>query len=499
MAASTYTPQLARPNLNVFGPGGAWDSSAAASPLNSLGYRMTILYVVLLVGRVPEITAAFLGTALYQIVVVTLMLLALSIITGSLFKAVSNRIGKMWLGFHLWIVLTLPFSGWKRGSLDSLTGLITLAPAIVFLGGFFIQSRDRLRRGLWAVAWAGVIGFAWILSTGTSGDDERFASVGTFGNANYVAIYLLIMTPLWAFIARNGRYRWFTRIAFGAIIIGALFATVRTGSRSGTLTLGLLFLMVFFSASIVDRFKLVVLGFAVSVAVLAWMPDTMKQRVGTIFGGRAMNDVALSAVGSTESRLALLEESIDATIKHPLVGVGIGVYSAVNAGEKHNTGEQVRWQVSHNMYTQVSSETGIPGFLLYMTALFLSIKEVWKIRRAARDRPELRELGMIASSVLASLLVFCFNGLFTSMASDFMAYVLAGLALATVLVSQEASRRTTEPAEISATPPIRSPRFFPAASPEARPAAALADPAPVDQASGEPWRRNPRKYPPKTR
>ena len=213
------------------------------------------------------------------------------------------------------------------------------------------------------------------------------------------------------------------------------------------------------------------------------------------------DDVTLGAIGSSEARYALLVESIETTINHPLLGVGIGVYSSVNAREKQSVGEHALWQVTHNMFTQLSAETGVPGFLLYMTALYLSIKAVWNVRKAARGRPELRELGMIASAILGSFIVFLFNGLFTSMAFEFTAYILAGLALATAIVYQDVLRRmeaSSPAAATSAVPPAGSSRFFPASVPVTQPVVvAPAVPAPLDQNSDAPWRRNPRKFPPK--
>ena len=476
------------------------NSSLAASPLTAIGYRLTLLYIVLLVGRVPEITTVYLGTSLFQILVVTAVLMALVIITGILVKVGSTRSGAMWIAFHLWIIFTLPFSGYRRGSVDSLTSVLIYLPAVFFLGGFLIQSVDNLRRGFWAMAWAAVIGLAWMQITGVADSEDRFSSTGTFSNANLVAIYLLTAVPFWAYIVMNDRYRWATRLFFGGVIVAALISALRTGSRSGFITIGLLTLLMFFSVNVANKAKILVLGTLAVVLALAWMPETLKSRLGTVFSGQRTDDVAAEAVGSADQRYALLVESIETTVKHPFLGVGLGVYSAVNAREKEGIGEKALWQVSHNMYTQVSSEVGIPGFILYMTAFFWTIKSSWKVRKAAKSNPGIRELGLMSNVLLCSCAVFCFNGCFTSMALDYTLYILIGFSIATWFVYEDVMRQQVRSSTSEApAAPVRSPRFFPAATASTVTGVVPAPSAPEPAVSNAdaPWRRNPRKYPPK--
>lgn len=499
MAASTFNPQRVQP-MSSPNPGFEQmsDSSLAASPLASVGFALTLLYIVLLVGRTPEITTAFIGSSFYQVLIVTLVLLSLSVITGLLVKVGSSRIGATWIAFHLWVAVTLPLSGYRRGSAESATFLLLYLPAVFFLGGFLIQSSDRLRKGVWAMAGAGAIGTAWALYTGISADDdERFSSFGSFSNPNILAIYLLTIIPFWGYIVRNERYRWATRLFFAALIGLGMVSVLRTGSRSGMLSLGVLFLIVFLSTNVAGKLKFTIIGALAVVAVMAWMPSTLKSRLGTVFSGEKKDFVAAGAVGSSESRYALLVESVETTFKHPIVGVGIGVYAEVNGKEKEGTGEKILWQVTHNMFTQVSAETGLPGFALYMLAMYFAIRSMWRVLKAARGRPELRELGMTASTLLVSLAMTFFNGLFTSMAFEFTIYVLLGFAVATLFVFEDVVRRRLDAgSQPSFSPVPRSSRFFPTSVPRLEPVTAPAANEGSVKNADAPWRRNPRKYPP---
>jgi O-Antigen ligase len=503
MAASTLNP-LARPGSAPVGlqQGRASDSALAASPLTSLGYRLTLLCVFLLVGRIPEITTALIGNSLYQVIIVILLLLPLAIITGTLVKVGSTRIGMFWTSFHMWVMLTLPLSGYRMGSLEFFSAIMRFLPITFFVGGFFIRNMETLRKGFWAMSWAGVVALAWIQRTGISEDEDRFVSVGTFGNSNLLAIYLLILIPFWGVIAANKRYRWVTRLFFTATIIFALMSILKTGSRSGMLTIGLLAILMFFGLSLANKFKFAVIGTVGVLVTLSTMSDTLKSRLSTVFVQKANDEVSTEAFASSDARYALLIESLETTLHHPFFGTGIGVYTSVAAQDKERKGEKALWLVTHNMYTQISAETGIPGFILYMTALILSVRETWRVRKRCKGDPDLQELGLLTTGLLYSYGAFCFNGCFTSMAMDFTFYSLVGFSIASSFVCQQildqraSARSSTE--QLPAERNTRSPRFFPvpatAKAPEKTPVAA---PEAVDVNADAPWRKNPRKYPPK--
>ena len=93
-----------------------------------------------------------------------------------------------------------------------------------------------------------------------------------------------------------------------------------------------------------------------------------------------------SDIASSEGRKALLIQSISMTFQHPLLGVGPGVFSYVSWDQRKNTsGSGGQLLVSHNTYTQVSSETGIPGFLLFVSGVYLCFKYTIRNYRRLRE------------------------------------------------------------------------------------------------------------------
>jgi hypothetical protein len=172
------------------------------------------------------------------------------------------------------------------------------------------------------------------------------------------------------------------------------------------------------------------------------MPSYVRERYLTIFSIDAPADNQLNTgaasdlgrlqgdVGSSEERKRLLIESINLTLEHPLVGVGPGnfqtaVYDEAKAkGIRHNV-----WMATHNSYTQMSSETGFPGFILLICLIGVSLKSLSMVLRGARPQSGKPDPAVyaVAKSLLLSLVVICVCVFFLAVAYDFTIYVWCGL------------------------------------------------------------------------
>lgn len=106
----------------------------------------------------------------------------------------------------------------------------------------------------------------------------------------------------------------------------------------------------------------------------------------------------------------LLIQSIQMTFEHPLFGVGPGVFASASWDErKKSVGAGGGLLVSHNTYTQISSETGIPGFILFVGTLLLCLKYAMSDFRAARAvDSDLAKSGFYMFSALSALSIGIF-------------------------------------------------------------------------------------------
>ena len=64
--------------------------------------------------------------------------------------------------------------------------------------------------------------------------------------------------------------------------------------------------------------------------------------------------------------LNLLKRSVSETISHPLFGVGPGQFPVRSWKRRKRKTTWFQWLGTHNSYTQVSSECGIPAFICYL-------------------------------------------------------------------------------------------------------------------------------------
>jgi O-antigen ligase len=85
------------------------------------------------------------------------------------------------------------------------------------------------------------------------------------------------------------------------------------------------------------------------------------------------------ALESSAARQRLLEDSIKCTLDHPLLGVGLEQFPNY---ERAAPGE-ARWKDSHNSYTQISSECGLPALLFYLAALIWTFRLLARIKQRA--------------------------------------------------------------------------------------------------------------------
>jgi hypothetical protein len=88
------------------------------------------------------------------------------------------------------------------------------------------------------------------------------------------------------------------------------------------------------------------------------------------------------------------------------------------------------WLQTHNSYTQVSSELGIPAFIVYMAMLFHCFQTLGAVRRKAAGVLEWQRVGRLAECVRLSLIGYCVTSMFTSIAYSYYLPILAALVVA---------------------------------------------------------------------
>jgi O-antigen ligase len=105
--------------------------------------------------------------------------------------------------------------------------------------------------------------------------------------------------------------------------------------------------------------------------------------------------------------------------------------SAQDLWSRESSGHKGGWQPTHNTFTQLSSEIGIPGLLLYCAAIVAAFRATAPPRPSGRwvSREE-QEMCEASFCLHLSLVAFCVSAWFASFAYQTQFLTLAGMSVA---------------------------------------------------------------------
>jgi O-antigen ligase len=355
-----------------------------------LGFALLLVDIFLTMSRALEILSLAFNIALpYVGVSIHLMTFLAAFVSGGVRRVASSRTGIFVLLFTSWMMICTPVSAWRTGSL--MTILNQWLPALTaFLACGAIVTLRQCHRITSAVGAGGVVIAIASFFLGKIKFLRFEFDAGTLGNANELTLLLLLTAPFLLvplYHKGAGRLTKLLSLCACAVVLAVSF---RAGSRGGLLALVAILFALFLTSSAMGKLKLGLAIVSLSLVCVATLPTYVLSRYMTIFtDAENMDDPNLKAeaYGSTHQRKELLRESLLTTLKHPLFGVGPGVFAAAQAREATEAGVWRPWAVSHNAYTQVSSEMGLVGLLLYIGAIVSTFRDVLWMRRNSKYEP----------------------------------------------------------------------------------------------------------------
>ena len=191
----------------------------------------------------------------------------------------------------------------------------------------------------------------------------------------------------------------------GIIRLGALSAVIvfpvvilMTQSRAVMIGLGLFILMMLAGQKRKARTLMVIAG--VAAIVIAISPSGVWKRMSGL--SHATNTEDLQAVdqeGSAAQRWAIWQAGAKVVRRYPVFGVGTGAYPEGNVSVAPLLGKRD----AHSTYVTLAGENGIPGLLLFLALVGVSLRHARRTRKRCqvllpRAAQQLRflELGLIA-------------------------------------------------------------------------------------------------------
>ena len=402
--------------------------------MHALGVWLTGLVILVIYSRLSERLAPALGFNPHLVLVVSAAAFVLMILTGGLGRSLLAKPGITLTLFTIWLMLVTPFSVWKGGSTYLLTDYWSKSYVLYLILAGLLVSAEHCRKVLYAIGAAGLIVVATGLLARTSGQ-RLDLGIGTFSNPNDLAFYLAFSLPGCVLLVLNSRPFSLLRAAAVATCGSICVLVFLTGSRMGLLMVLAAFLFLLVTSSLANKIGLLAVGTVLALIAIATTGSEIRQRYQTMFGDPVSEfdptgEVA-KAQGSTYARKNLLKASLVLTFKNPLLGVGPGMFN-VAASEDEYTAKvlSAAWRETHNTFTQVSSETGIPGFLIYMAIIQSVAAAVFRVWRQTRMRKGFELHSHLAYSLMLMLLIFLVGAMFGSSAYNYFLPTLAGLSAA---------------------------------------------------------------------
>ena len=313
---------------------------------------------------------------------------------------------RLLMALFVWECLTVPFAWYKGGAFGYVTAKCSKTVILAILIAMVVTSMQRLRKLMYvqAAAVAAMTFASVILYRG-----GRMGGVlgGVFDNPNDLAINIGMNWPLCLMFLLRTRNP-FKKLIWGVGMLFLIRGLMLTYSRTGFLALGVASIFCVYEFGVREKRRYLIAIAVVGVLMAAFFaPSGYGERVGSIFGK------PLDVGDSQDARRELLIESLKITAAHPLLGLGPGNFASYTQ----------TWRVTHNTYTELTSECGIPAliiFLFILRAAFRNLKRVRESRLFAED-PEVR---LFTGGLWASLAGYVVGAFFASTAYQLFPYFL---------------------------------------------------------------------------
>lgn len=233
---------------------------------------------------------------------------------------------------------------------------------------------------------------------------------GMFGNQNDMALHLVTMLPIVIALLLTTR-NVIAKAVYAACALVMLMGNFVTFSRGAFLGL--------VASGAVMTWKLSRRNFPLAIAFIVVTAAASLVVMPGSYGSRVASILNPSGDASGFTRKQLLFDSIYVSLRHPLLGVGMG----------NSRSMLTRGQVSHNAYTQVASEMGLAAFTIYVMFMVTALKRLRQIERETFATRHGSRFYYLSIGLQVSLVCYMVTSFFLSVAYQWNVYFLVGYAV----------------------------------------------------------------------
>ena len=328
-----------------------------------------------------------------------------------------------------------------------------------------LDTKEKLKTGirvlLYAVTFVSLLGVIHTLSASSLtfwglARESAFGQIGGSGSLRYGGpiaesnvwgqiLVSILPIALYQFAkVRDQRTKFLSVLAALFIFLAMLF----TESRGAFLALVVLLTLTAFDL----RIKVpALIGLAsLGLVLLIILPSRYTERIRTLDILFQSNADGLSQDDAVEGRREKMLTGLAMFREHPLLGVGFANYSdnywsyAGNLGLEataRNVGSESSARQPHSLYVEILAETGFFGIASFMTFIFIVLMALYR-SRALNDANKVKadpDWSLWITSIFMSILTFLVAGIFLHGIGFRFIWVLSGLGLAIIHLTQNRS------------------------------------------------------------
>ncbi len=412
--------------------------ATGANPIHKIGFAAAAAYVTMQYAFLNDLLGIVGHIYIPLAYIFGPPALLAALLGGRLGRVFQTRVGYFVLGIYVCLLASVPFSLVRSRSLFMLKDVLITGYGVFFIVAALAATLAQVRLLMHVIAWSAILDVFVTSRMGAVDADGRMSFAGgSMANANDFALHLLVAVPFCLlYVLEKGRPKVVKLIMIGASAAMVYYA-LQSGSRAAVLCLAVIGLFGVWKASFSQRVAIAVFTFTALAALPFLAPQTWVRLAGSFDSAATRSSSSASSAHlSSVGRLDLLRRSIEVTLRHPLFGVGVGEFQDAEAGIASDEGVRAHWQVTHNAYTQISSEAGIPALICFAGAVFGAIRLSLRIYQRARRSPQLQNLALMTFNLTLAMVCLACAMFFDSLCYSYYVPMLAGLSVALWNASQ---------------------------------------------------------------
>jgi putative inorganic carbon (HCO3(-)) transporter len=357
-----------------------------------------------------------------------LALLALMFSLGQIRSSLPREVVYLILLFGQLFLAAAMSPVWRGGAVQLTLdfGKVILIVIVIYLS---VNEVERLRRLIFIQATAVAVIAAVAVWKGHLLGGRLEGTLGAnYSDPNDLALAIIISLPFCLallLLSRDG----LPKVAWALAILVMLYTVFLTASRGGFISLIVAAAVLLWEFAIRGH-RRYLLTLAVLVGVILWQFSS-ETLVGRLQGTFNPKQGTAASYDSAATHQQLFWRSVEITKAHPLFGVGPGNFQELSGS----------WHVTHNSFTQMSAEGGVPALVLYVLILWRGFKNLRATKRLARRRAE---LCLLARALLASLAGYVAGSVFLSVGYALFPYFLVAYTTALFGIAKRSATHSKE-------------------------------------------------------